>query len=221
MVQFKKQTYVFLKEIRLVMYEYLHGTIAAVYPDHVVIDVNGVGYLVNTANPYRYQVTTDGQAVTIYVYQAVSDSAQTLYGFQDFAEKQLFLKLINVNGIGPKSALAILANPDHQGLMQAIRTNDVSFLTKFPGVGKKTAGQIVLDLQNKLDDLEPVDDGELFTPEVATTDGTNPELDDAIAALTALGYRETAVKKITPKLKQFAGESTNDYLSEGLRLLTN
>ncbi|NLR31131.1 Holliday junction branch migration protein RuvA [Levilactobacillus tujiorum] len=200
------------------MYEYLHGVITAVYPDHVVIEVNGVGYLVNTANPYRYQVST--AAVTIYVYQAVSDTAQTLYGFQDFAEKQLFLKLINVNGIGPKSALAILANPDHQGLMQAIRTNDVSFLTKFPGVGKKTAGQIVLDLQGKLDDLTPADDGALFTPEVATTDEENPQLADALAALAALGYRETAVKKITPKLKQFAGKSTNDYLSEGLRLLT-
>ncbi|WP_367295130.1 Holliday junction branch migration protein RuvA [Levilactobacillus yonginensis] len=200
------------------MYEYLHGTITAVYPDHVVIDVNGVGYLVNTANPYRYQVGSE--ATTIYVYQAVSDSAQTLYGFADFAEKQLFLKLINVNGIGPKSALAILANPDHQGLMLAIKTNDTGFLTKFPGVGKKTAGQIVLDLQNKLDDLAPADDGTLFTPEVATTDGENPQLADAIAALTALGYRATAVNKIKPKLMKFAGESTNDYLSEGLRLLT-
>lgn len=200
------------------MYEYLHGTIAAVYPDHVVVDVNGVGYLVNTANPYRYAVGTT--PVTIYVYQAVSDSAQTLYGFVDFAEKQLFLKLINVNGIGPKSALAILANPDHQGLMLAIKTNDVSFLTKFPGIGKKTAGQIVLDLQNKLDDLAPTDEGTLFTPEVAPNTGDNPQLDDAIAALTALGYKATAVKKITPKLRQFAGQSTNDYLSEGLRLLT-
>ena len=87
------------------MYEYLHGLITAVYPDHVVVDVNGVGYLVNTANPYRYEVSAT--AITIYVYQAVSDTAQTLYGFSDFAEKQLFLKLINVNGIGPKSALAI------------------------------------------------------------------------------------------------------------------
>ncbi|AKP63652.1 Holliday junction resolvasome, DNA-binding subunit [Levilactobacillus koreensis JCM 16448] len=200
------------------MYEYLHGTVAAVYPDHVVIDVNGVGYLVNTANPYRYAVNDD--PITIYVYQAVSDSAQTLYGFVDYAEKQLFLKLINVNGIGPKSALAILANPDHQGLMLAIKTNDVSFLTKFPGVGKKTAGQIVLDLQGKLDDLEPADSNELFTPEVAGGTGDNPKLDDAIAALNALGYKEAAVKKILPQLKQTASQTTNDYLSAGLKLLT-
>ncbi|WP_143463294.1 Holliday junction branch migration protein RuvA [Levilactobacillus enshiensis] len=200
------------------MYEYLHGTVAAVYPDHVVIDVNGVGYLVNTANPYRYAVNDD--PTTIYVYQAVSDTAQTLYGFVDYAEKQLFLKLINVNGIGPKSALAILANPDHQGLMLAIKTNDVSFLTKFPGVGKKTAGQIVLDLQGKLDDLEPADSDELFTPEVAGSAGDNPKLDDAIAALNALGYKETAVKKILPQLKQTASQTTNDYLSAGLKLLT-
>mgnify|MGYP004460552491 FL=1 len=201
------------------MYEYLHGLITAVYPDHVVVDVNGVGYLVNTANPYRYEVSAT--AVTIYVYQAVSDTAQTLYGFSDFAEKQLFLKLINVNGIGPRSALAILANPDHQGLMMAIKTNDTGFLTKFPGVGKKTAGQIVLDLQNKLDDLAPAtDDNTLFTPEVAPTTTENPQLADALAALTALGYRETAVKKITAQLRQFNGQTTNDYLSEGLRLLT-
>lgn len=199
------------------MYEYLRGTVAAVTPDHIVIDVQGVGYLVNTANPYRYAVD---EQVTLYVYQAVSDTAQTLYGFTDFAEKQLFLKLINVSGIGPKSALAILANPDHQGLMMAIRTNDVSFLTKFPGVGKKTAGQLVLDLQGKLDDLAPADDPQLFTPEAVQTGAGTPQLDDALAALMALGYRETAIKKVTPQLKQFAGQSTNDYLSEGLRLLT-
>ncbi|KRN01898.1 Holliday junction resolvasome, DNA-binding subunit [Levilactobacillus senmaizukei DSM 21775 = NBRC 103853] len=200
------------------MYEYLRGVITAVYPDHVVVDVGGVGYLVNTANPYRYQVSDD--PTTIYVYQAVSDTAQTLYGFVDFAEKQLFLKLINVNGIGPKSALAILANPDHQGLLVAIKTNDVGFLTKFPGVGKKTAGQIVLDLQNKLDDLAPSAAGELFTPETVPDVPDNSELADALAALGALGYRETAVKKITPQLRKFTGKTTNDYLSEGLRLLT-
>ncbi|WP_024746972.1 Holliday junction branch migration protein RuvA [Levilactobacillus namurensis] len=199
------------------MYEYLRGTVAAVTPDHIVVDVNGVGYLVNTANPYRY---TEDQTVTIYVYQAVSDTAQTLYGFADFAEKQLFLKLINVSGIGPKSALAILANPDHDGLMMAIKTNDVSFLTKFPGVGKKTAGQLVLDLQGKLDDLTPATSSQLFEPEAVATGEGNPQLDDCLAALAALGYREAAIKKITPQLRQFAGQSTNDYLSEGLRLLT-
>ncbi|WP_304057428.1 Holliday junction branch migration protein RuvA [Levilactobacillus namurensis] len=199
------------------MYEYLRGTVAAVTPDHIVVDVNGVGYLVNTANPYRY---TENQTVTIYVYQAVSDTAQTLYGFADFAEKQLFLKLINVSGIGPKSALAILANPDHDGLMMAIKTNDVSFLTKFPGVGKKTAGQLVLDLQGKLDDLTPTTSSQLFEPEAVATGEGNPQLDDCLAALAALGYREAAIKKITPQLRQFAGQSTNDYLSEGLRLLT-
>ncbi|MGY5338871.1 Holliday junction branch migration protein RuvA [Levilactobacillus spicheri] len=199
------------------MYEYLRGTVAAITPDHIVIDVQGVGYLVNTANPYRYTID---ETVTIYVYQAVSDTAQTLYGFSDFAEKQLFLKLINVSGIGPKSALAILANPDHQGLMLAIKTNDVSFLTKFPGVGKKTAGQLVLDLQGKLDDLAPAADPQLFEPETVATGAGNPQLNDAVAALGALGYREAAIKKITPQLRQFAGTSTNDYLSEGLRLLT-
>lgn len=199
------------------MYEYLRGTVAAVTPDHIVLDVNGVGYLVNTANPYRYTVD---ETVTVYVYQAVSDTAMTLYGFNDFAEKQLFLRLINVSGIGPKSALAILANPDHDGLMTAIKTNDIGFLTKFPGVGKKTAGQLVLDLQGKLDDLSTSSTPALFEPETMTSDATPPELTDALAALVALGYREAAIKKITPKLRQLAGQTTNAYLSAGLKLLT-
>ncbi|MCQ4965300.1 Holliday junction branch migration protein RuvA, partial [Bifidobacterium pseudocatenulatum] len=93
-------------------------------------------------------------------YQAVREDAITLYGFVSAEEKQLFMQLINVSGIGPKSALAILANPDHQGLIDAIANDNVGYLTKFPGIGKKTAGQIVLDLHDKIDQLranEPLD----------------------------------------------------------------
>ncbi|GEK28226.1 Holliday junction branch migration protein RuvA [Furfurilactobacillus siliginis] len=196
------------------MYEYLTGFISAVTPAYVVLDVNGVGYLLQTANPYRYHEDAT-QAVTIYVYQAVRETEINLFGFVDFNEKQLFLKLLNVSGIGPKSALAILAAEDHEGLVNAIESKDVTYLTKFPGIGKKTAQQIVLDLQGKLADL-----GAVITP-VASTGSDNADLADALAALTALGYSANEVKKIDKQLADEPSQTTDQYLSKALRLLTN
>lgn len=118
------------------MYEYITGLVTIVTPQYVVVEAGGVGYQLLVANPYRYQVD-ETQRVRIYVYQAVRDDSITLFGFVDQAEKRLFLQLINVSGIGPKSALAILANPDHQGLIDAIANNNVGYLTKFPGSARR------------------------------------------------------------------------------------
>ena len=131
------------------VYEYLTGTISIVAPQYIVVDVQGVGYKLLVANPYRFHEDS-AKAVRVFVYQAVRDNDISLFGFSDQAEKRLFMQLINVSGIGPKSALAILANPDHQGLVDAIANNNIGYLTKFPGIGKKTASQIVLDLKDKL-----------------------------------------------------------------------
>lgn len=200
------------------MYEYLKGLVTAVSPYYVILEVQGVGYQLQVANPYRYtESTTD--IVQIYVYQAVRDTDITLFGFYDLDEKQIFQKLISVSGIGPKSALAILANSDHSGLIQAIMNDDVSYLTKFPGVGKKTAQQIVLDLKGKLGDLEQT---ETLAGQRAIdlgTPGESPELNDALAALTALGYSAREVKAITKTLADFNAQTTDQYLREGLRLL--
>lgn len=196
------------------MYEYLTGLITAVKPTYVVIDVQGVGYQVHCPNPYHYQVDRQ-HPVTVYIYQAVSDSDISLYGLVDEAEKQLFLQLLAVSGIGPKSALAILASPDHQGLIDAIANNDVSYLTKFPGIGKKTAGQIILDLQGKVRQLS-------LTDQITTTPAdlqTDPALDDALAALKALGYQERVIGKLKKQLAQEPGKTTDEYLREGLHLL--
>ena len=128
------------------------------------------------------------------------------------------MQLINVSGIGPKSALAILANPDHQGLIDAIANDNVGYLTKFPGIGKKTAGQIVLDLHDKIDQLranEPLD----FNVPASGIEMTT-ELRDALAALTALGYPERSVKKVQKALSKEPAMSTDDYLRQGLRLLS-
>jgi len=201
------------------VYEYFLGQITDVTPSFVVIEVSGIGYKVLTANPYRYQVG-DAQ-VKMYIHQAVSDNGMSLFGFYDADEKALFEKLLNVSGIGPKSALAILANNDHSGLIQAINQENATYLTSFPGVGKKTAQQIVLDLKGKLNDLNVDVTGQ------TELDVTTPEVDgalaDALAALAALGYSQREVKKVTKSLETYSQSKqvdTNDLLSEGLRLLT-
>lgn len=196
------------------MYEYLTGLVTSVTPQYVVLEVSGVGYQLFVANPYRFQ-EDPAKKVRIYVYQAVRDDAITLFGFVDRAEKQLFLQLINVSGIGPKSALAILANPDHQGLIDAIANDNVGYLTKFPGIGKKTASQIVLDLKDKVAGMTS---NTLLTP-AAPAETDNPALQDALDALTALGYKEREVKRIKKQLLKTDANTTQEYLSQALVLI--
>lgn len=198
------------------MYEYLTGLVTVVAPQYIVVDVNGVGYKLLVANPYRYQEDRTNK-VQVYVYQAVREDNISLFGFTDQNEKKLFMQLINVSGIGPKSALAILANPDHQGLVDAITNNNVSYLTKFPGIGKKTASQIVLDLRDKLTNESS---SSLFATTQLTVDATvNRELKDALEALAALGYKERDIKKVQKTLMKEEQMATDEYLRQALRLL--
>ncbi|EDX42076.1 Holliday junction branch migration protein RuvA [Limosilactobacillus reuteri] len=198
------------------MYEYLTGLVTVVAPQYIVVDVNGVGYKLLVANPYRYQEDRT-KKVRVYVYQAVREDNISLFGFTDQNEKNLFMQLINVSGIGPKSALAILANPDHQGLVDAITNNNVSYLTKFPGIGKKTASQIVLDLRDKLTNESS---SSLFaTTQLAVDTTVNSELKDALEALAALGYKERDIKKVQKTLMKEEQMATDEYLRQALRLL--
>ena len=198
------------------MYEYLTGIVTVVAPQYIVVDVNGVGYKLLVANPYRYQEDRT-KKVQVYVYQAVREDNISLFGFTDQNEKKLFMQLINVSGIGPKSALAILANPDHQGLVDAITNNNVNYLTKFPGIGKKTASQIVLDLRDKLTNESS---SSLFATTQLTVDATvNRELKDALEALAALGYKERDIKKVQKTLMKEEQMATDEYLRQALRLL--
>lgn len=199
------------------MFEYIIGTITFINPYYLVIETNGIGYQILVSNPYHYSGKLE-KKVKIYLHQVIREDAQLLYGFREMEEKQLFLKLIGVSGIGPKSALAILALEDHEGLINAIADENASYLTKFPGVGKKTAQQMVLDLKGKLDELE-------MTPTAvkAMTNQpkvkTNQALNEALEALCALGYNDREIKRITPDLKSMDSQSTDQYLSQALKLI--
>ena len=198
------------------MYEYLIGKITAINPHYIVVEVNGIGYQLQVANPFRYEENTTQK---VYVYQAVRENDVTLYGFYDLAEKQLFLKLISVSGIGPKSALAILATNDQGGFVAAINADDEAYLTKFPSIGKKTDKQIILDLKGKMDDIEtptPMVDQQNLTLDF---DDEQPYLKEALEAMLSLGYTKTEVKKVSQKLKDFQADSTDAYLSAALKLV--
>lgn len=171
--------------------------------------------MIYAADPFQFKIDSK-TAVRVYVYQSVSDSAILLYGFHDIEDKQLFEKLIAVSGIGPKSALAILAGNDRDGLVAAVKSKDVKFLTKFPGVGKKTAQQIILDLQDKLNDIAT--DGVMPQAKLSATPQSQ-ELTDALSALQALGYGAKQVDGIESELAAKTGLSTDEYLSMGLKLL--
>lgn len=198
------------------MYEYIKGTVIKVSPTHLVLENQGIGYHILIANPFRLS-TQINQEATVYIYQGVSQDAIRLYGFINSEEKELFLKLIGVSGIGPKSALAILAAEDHIGFVQAVEQNNVKYLQKFPGVGKKTAAQIVLDLQGKLSDLSP-EVIEVFGEEMDLL-SMNNNLDEALEALAVLGYTQRDIKKVKPLLEKMTDASADDYIREALKHL--
>lgn len=195
------------------MFEFLRGIIIDIEPAFLVLDVKGIGFRIQMANPYRLSDQIN-QETTVYVYQAVSQDNQSLFGFKSKLEKNLFLKLIKVSGIGPKSAMTILANDDYQGFVQAVENEDHAYLTQYPGVGKKTAGQIVLDLKGKLD--------EFYTAaEPIQQPHENQALEDALEALEALGYSKREISRVEKEFKDQTDLSTEAILRQALSFLTS
>lgn len=200
------------------MYEYIIGNIEWVGPEYIVIDHNGMGYQLFTPNPFVFRPSKEEIKVFTYLY--VREDVMMLYGFKTLDERTLFQKLLSVSGIGPKGALAIVATGEPNKIVQAIEEEDETFLTKFPGVGKKTARQMILDLKGKLEKVFGVSQVDLFTDLDAIEEKENAasSLDDAIEALKALGYAEKEIKKIIPTLK-VETLSTDEYIKKALQLL--
>ena len=197
------------------MYEYLTGVVTFINPYYLVIETNGIGYQIALGNPYRYSSKLNKE-IKLYVHQVIREDAHLLYGFDSLEEKQLFLRLVSVSGIGPKSALAIMASDDHSGLIQAVETGDVTYLTKFPGVGKKTAQQMILDLKGKSGELSIDTPFNLFDESTAQ-DAT--ALSEAMEALSALGYSDKEVKRVEKQLKEVENLTTDEYLRQALKLM--
>lgn len=193
------------------MYEYLNGELAHILPTAIVVDVHGVGYQVVFANPYRLQDSLKKE-IKVLVQQVVREDSITLYGFISSEERELFQRLISVSGIGPKSAMSILANDDTEGFVNAVESGNVTYLTKFPGVGKKTAQQIILDLKGKFEAVP-----EETTKAVVSTNQAT--LEEAKEALLGLGYSAKEITKIWKSLEAAAPSTTQEALKVAFKLL--
>ena len=204
------------------MYDFITGKIRFIELQYIVIEVNGIGYQIHCPNPYIFQKDID-EHCTVYTYQHVREDMIRLYGFRSRKERDLFEKLLNVSGIGPKGALAILASGQPEQVVYAIEEENDAFLVKFPGVGKKTARQMILDLKGKLDQFKAnlFDPGEevVIQPDVSSGEYSS-ELDEAVEALKALGYVDREIKKILPKLKE-EETTTDQYIKRALQLMLN
>ncbi|MBE6155429.1 MAG: Holliday junction branch migration protein RuvA [Firmicutes bacterium] len=161
------------------MYKYIKGQITELGPNYVVLECNNIGYLIYVANPFSYEV---GKEYKIYLYNNVKEDENSLYGFKSEEELNLFLKLINVKGLGPKMANTFFAMGSVNGIVDAINRENILYLTKFPKIGEKIAKQMILDLKGKV------------TCEAVVEEENSTE--DLVAVLESLGYKTLEIKKI-------------------------
>ncbi|ENI5457784.1 Holliday junction branch migration protein RuvA [Staphylococcus pseudintermedius] len=197
------------------MYAYISGKLTALHPTHIIVETtSGIGYEIQTPNSYRFQKNLD-QTVKVYTSLIVREDAQLLYGFIDQEEKDMFLSLIKVTGIGPKSALAILAASSPNEVKRAIENENDAYLTQFPGIGKKTARQIVLDLKGKVVVTEEVSEGLL---DIAT-EQEDLAVQEALLALEALGYSKRELKKVEKAMQQQIFSDVDEAVKYGLKQL--
>src|ERR1700689_44240 len=163
------------------MIAHLRGTVLAKHPNQAIVETNGVGYDVAISVPTFTEMPPAGAEVALPIYTHVREDALSLYGFLRLAEKQLFEKLLTVSGIGPKLAITILSGMPVDEMVNAIRGGGVARLTRIPGIGKKTAERMVLELRDKL----PAGTGAAEVSVAAAT----PVEEDVVSALVNLGYQ--------------------------------
>ncbi|GAA5526016.1 Holliday junction ATP-dependent DNA helicase RuvA [Microbulbifer aestuariivivens] len=174
----------------------LRGSLAAIQPPLVLVDVQGVGYEVLAPMTTVFELPPLGQEVQLFTHLSVSETSQQLFGFLRESDRQLFRTLIKVNGVGPKMALAILSGLDGKALARCVSEDNVGALVKVPGVGKKTAERLIIELRDKLaPDLGDANDIPLLAAGAPKVDHAG----EAESALTALGYKPTEASKMVAR----------------------
>lgn len=194
------------------MYAYLKGTVAWKTADRIVVEVSGVGYNVYVSPGRIYDFPEYGEEVKVYTYTSVREDAINLYGFVTLEELELFKLLISVSGIGPKGGLAMLSVMSVDDIRYAIMTGDAKLLAKAPGVGKKTAERVIIDLKDKINaqDLEEAVTGGVLEK----TFMEHPKARDAADALVALGYSGKEAKHaVEQAFRELEVQSGEDAIS--------
>lgn len=184
------------------MFSYIKGIVTEIKPEYITIENQGLGYLIKTPNPYVFKLNEESK---IFIHHYVREDIFDYYGFRSQEQKDMFIKLISVKGIGPKGALAILASGSVKQIIEAIETGNNKYLQKFPGIGPKASMQIILDLKGKIN-FE--DDGLI----------TLSKADEVSDALRALGYSKSEIKKVLTKIKD-EDLDVESLLKKALQLL--
>lgn len=199
------------------MIAYLMGTVAEVFEDNIVVDLNGMGFNVRVPYGYGFKVGTE---IKVHTYTYVKEDAFQLFGFETKDQLELFKKLITVNGIGPKGALAILSVMSANDLRFAIYSQDASAIAKAPGIGKKTAERVILDLKDKVKsaDINGMPDA-LGADAGLPADSQDAARKEAVDALTALGYGISEAAKAVSKVPVTEDSTTEEILKKALKNL--
>ncbi len=185
------------------MYDYIMGKVTRILNNAIVLDNNGIGYLIHVSNPYSFEI---GNEYKVFVYQQIMEDEHLLYGFKTIEEKDLFLKLISVKGLGCKMALPILAVGSINGIMDAIERENVLYLKKFPKIGDKLAKQIILDLKGKLEFI-----GVGISDDIVDTENELKEV------LIGLGYKEKEIKPVLARVD--TSLTIEEQVKDALKLL--
>lgn len=186
------------------MIAYIKGKIVKKNLDSIIVENNNIGYRIYFSQLDKISVD---DVVCIYTYQHVREDEFSLYGFLSSADYDLFIRLISVKGLGPKTAMNAFKVSNTENIIRAIETNDVAYIKKLPGVGAKTASQIILDLKGKL------------VQEVQEVSTMSQEISDALEGLKSLGYKNNEVNGLVKELSKHQNLSSDEYLKMGLQLL--
>src|SRR5437879_2991878 len=181
------------------MIAHLRGRLLSKQPNQAIVEAGGVGYDVTISIPTFSDLPKAGVEVALHIHTHVREDAISLFGFMRVEEKKLFEKLIGVSGIGPKLAVTILSGMSTEFMVAAIRGNDIPTLTKIPGIGKKTAERMVLELRDKLDQFG-------VAPSMVTA---TPVEEDVMSALVNLGYQRPAAERAVAKAAESNGNAAN------------
>jgi Holliday junction DNA helicase RuvA len=194
----------------------LTGTLAQKRAPRLLIDCNGVGYEVDVSMSTYYQLPAEGDRVSIWTHLQIKDDAHTLIGFYSEQERGLFRQLIKVNGVGPKMALTILSGISESDFIQCIRQADIATLTRLPGVGKKTAERLIVEMKDKVAPLGGDTPG--GGPRPGSAGAANACHNEAAEALQALGYKPAdASRMVSAAAKQIGDDSAEALIKQALQ----
>lgn len=203
------------------MIAHLSGTLLSKQATSVILDVSGVGYEVTIPLSTFYELEDPGSPVQLRIYTHVREDALQLYGFKTARERELFLRLISVSGIGPKLGITLLSGMSAEEMIASIRTNNLAKLTLIPGVGRKTAERLVMELRDKVATLSAEVEEELgVKPDAAAAPTEDSMRADALSALLNLGYQRNAAEKaVTAAMSETSDFSVESILRSSLRKL--